>query len=101
MKLAMTALIVLSGLVLLPAATVIPCVDAGTTEAENAAVVAAGAEEDTAAAALPVCEPDVALDLAPTQFGLPAAGGVVGALVALMSNAPNTAVSTSSTVSTN
>lgn len=100
MNIAMTTLIVLSGLVLLPAASVIPCVDVGTAEAGKAAAAAGGAEKDDALA-LPLCEPGAAQKLAPTPLGLPAAGGVVGALVVLLSNSPNAAVATSSTVSTN
>ncbi len=92
MKIAITALIGLGGFVMLPAATVVPCVEA----AEKAEAVVAGADQGQKGLA-PLCDVGAPQRPAPTNFML-AAGGAVVSLIAAMGPKSNTVVI--STVST-
>ena len=78
MKIAITALIGLGGFVLLPAATVVPCVEA----AEKAEAVVAGADQGQEGLA-PLCGVGAPQRPGPTNFML-AAGGAVVSLIAAM-----------------
>ncbi|OYU16776.1 MAG: hypothetical protein CFE34_19210 [Rhodobacteraceae bacterium PARR1] len=92
MKIALPALIALGGFVLLPAATVIPCVDAAD---KAAAAVAEGDEGQAALATL--CDAGAAERPGPTNFMLPAGGAVVSLFAALGSKSNDVVISTVST----
>lgn len=101
MKIGMAALVLVGGFVLLPGATVVPCVEAAARDDQAAAALTTGTEEDDAAALPPVCDPVVPM---PTGFMLPAGGALASVLVALNSKSNTLPVPpsvTTSTISTN
>ena len=101
MKIGMAALVLVGGFVLLPGATVVPCVEAAARDDQAAAALTTGTEEDQAAALLPVCDPGAPVA---TEFMLPAGGALAAVVLALNGKSNTLPVPpsvTTSTISTN
>lgn len=79
MKIGFTAFILTAGVLLLPAATVAPCVPAGESE-DTAAQVATEGQDQENEAPLPICDANPA-GVSPTNVGI-AAGGLLTFLLA-------------------
>lgn len=90
MRNAFTAFVALCSLVLLPAASEVPC---GASDASGVGAVAAQTGEGEAAAQ-PICPPAQDQQPRPTNMALPAAGAMLGVLLSLGGGSATSTVST-------